>query len=100
MLIVRGMITSFKDKETEKIWNGEFSKRFPASIQTRVRAKLQRIHAAPDLNALRMFPSDRLHALSGKLRGLWSISVNDQFRIIFRWTADGNAEIVQLIDYH
>jgi len=57
------------------------------------------IHAAAGLNDLRIPPSNRLHQLKDDLKGYWSVSINDQYRIIFRWV-DGNAEDVEITDYH
>ncbi len=94
------MIVSFGDKETEKIWRRERSRLFPTEIQDRARMKLQRIDAAPSLEALRLFRSDKLHPLQGDKKGLWAIWINSQWRIIFRWTKEKNAEIVEITDYH
>lgn len=93
------MIASFKDKETERIWNGDVSRRFPADIQRAAKRKLLIIHAAISLVDLRVPPGNRLHALSGNRKGQWSISVNDQWRICFAWR-DGNAIAVEITDYH
>lgn len=94
------MIKSFGDKETEKIWKCRRSRLLPGEIQERARRKLQRIDAATSLDDLCLFLSDGLHRLSGDMKGLWAIRVNAQWRIIFRWTKDKNAEIVSITDYH
>jgi len=93
------MIRSFGNKETEKIWYGEYSKRYPSDIQPVVRRKLRMIHNAQDINDLRVPPGNRLEKLKGDLEGCWSIRVNDQWRIIFQWI-NNDAYEVQLIDYH
>ncbi|MCB0585464.1 MAG: type II toxin-antitoxin system RelE/ParE family toxin [Phaeodactylibacter sp.] len=93
------MIKSFGDKETEKIWNGVYSKKFPENIQPIARRKLRMINSAQDINDLRIPPGNRLEKLKGKLKDFWSIRINNQWRIIFKWI-ENNAYSVQLIDYH
>jgi toxin HigB-1 len=93
------MIISFKDKETEEIWNGNFSRNFLNEIQTIVRRKLRMINNSIDINDLRIPPANQLKKLKGNLSNYYSISINDQFRIIFEWE-NGNAFLVELIDYH
>ncbi|MFZ2907170.1 MAG: type II toxin-antitoxin system RelE/ParE family toxin [Cyclobacteriaceae bacterium] len=93
------MIDSFGDKETELIWDGYVSKKFPSTIQQTARRKLVHIHAAVSINDLRIPPGNRLEKLSGSLRGFHSIRINDQWRIIFRWL-NGNANEVKIVDYH
>ena len=93
------MIISFKDKETEKIWNGKFSKKFPFDIQRAARRKLIMIHSAIDLNDLRVPPGNRLHTLDGNRAGQHSIRINDQWRICFKWE-NGNVHKVEVTDYH
>ncbi len=93
------MIRSFGDKETEKIWKGEYSKKLPANIQPIARRKLRMINNALDINDLRIPPGNRLEKLSGSLEGFWSIRINIQWRIIFQW-ADNHSHEVQIIDYH
>jgi proteic killer suppression protein len=93
------MIKSFADSETEKIWKGEFSGKLPTHIQQRARRKLRMINNAQDLNDLTVPPANRLEKLTGSYNGLYSIRVNLQWRIIFKWT-DGNAYLVKIIDYH
>jgi proteic killer suppression protein len=93
------VIVSFKDKETEKIWNGIYSRRFPAGIQRPAKRKLVMIHAAISLKDLQVPPGNRLHALPGNRKGQHSISINDQWRICFQWK-DGNANNVEITDYH
>ena len=93
------MIVSFRDKETERIWEGEVSRRFPPDILRTARRRLLILHAAISLEDLRVPPGNRLHALSGDRKGRWSISINDQWRICFEWRS-GNATNVEITDYH
>ena len=93
------MIKSFGDKETEKVWKGEFSKKLPSEIQQIGRRKLRMINNSQDVNDLQIPPGNRLEKLSGDLEGFWSIRINKQWRIIFQWES-GNAEEVKIIDYH
>ena len=93
------MISSFADKETEKIWDGYTSRKFPSTIQQTARRKLVHIHAAASINDLRVPPGNRLEKLQGNLQDLYSIRINGQWRIIFRWD-DGHAAEVEIIDYH
>ena len=93
------MIKSFADAETEKIWKEERSRRLPQSIQQRALNKLAMLSQAKDLNDLRIPPANRLEALSGNRKGQYSIRINQQWRICFRWEA-GDAYNVEIIDYH
>jgi proteic killer suppression protein len=93
------MIVSFKDKETEKIWNGIVSKKLPREIQDTARRKLRMINNSIDLNDLRIPPANRLEKLKGNLKEFNSIRINNQWRIIFKWD-NGNALEVEIIDYH
>lgn len=93
------MIRTFGNKETEKIWNGIQSKKLPADIQNVARRKLRMINNSQSVNDLRIPPANRLEKLSGNLSGFYSIRINNQWRIIFRWE-DNNAFDVEIIDYH
>ncbi len=93
------MIVSFGDKETERIWKGQYSKKFPPNIQPTARRKLRMIHNAQDINDLRVPPGNRLEKLSGDLAGYWSIRINKRWRIIFQWINDDAYE-VEIVDYH
>ncbi len=93
------MIRSFKDKETEKIYNREYSRRFPNDIQRIAMKKLWMLDAAPDLSSLRVPPGNRLETLKGDRIGRYSIRINDQWRICFKWS-DNNAYDVEILDYH
>jgi len=93
------LINSFTDKETEKIWEGEMSKILPTEIQHVARRKLRMINNAESINDLRIPPANRLKKLKGDLSDLYSIRINDQWRIIFEW-ANNIAHKVQITDYH
>lgn len=93
------MIQSFADKATEQVWRRETTKRIRPGIQRLAQRKLRQLNAAESLNDLRVPPGNRLEPLKGSRRGQHSIRVNDQFRICFRWTRNGPAD-VELTDYH
>ena len=96
------MIVSFGDRTTEALYHGEagrLTRALPAAIHRTAVRKLDMLDAATDLNDLRSPPGNRLEALRGHLRGLHSIRINDQWRIVFRWTPNGPTE-VRVIDYH
>ena len=93
------MIKTFVGKETEKIWNGIQSRKFPPDIQNTARRKLRMINNSQNLNDLRVPPANRLEKLSGDLAGFHSIRINNQWRIIFKWEND-NAYEVEIVDYH
>lgn len=93
------MIVSFGDRETEKISQGERSRKLPNQIQEIARRKLRIINNAIDLNDHKIPPANRLGKLSGDLRSFFSIRIDDQWRITFKWTA-GNASEVGIVDYH
>lgn len=92
------MIVSFRNRETEAIAMGGHVKRFVAIERVALR-KLQQLEIAADLDDLRIPPGNRLQALKGRRSGQYSIRVNDQYRICFRWTPDGPAD-VEIVDYH
>ena len=93
------MIVSFGSKQTEQIWNGIRVKKMPLDIQNIGRRKLRMLNNSQDLMDLRVPPSNRLEKLTGDLNGFYSIRVNKQWRIIFKWD-NGNASEVEIIDYH
>ena len=93
------MIVSFGNFSTEKIWNGERLKRLPKEIQEVGRRKLRMINNSVSLSDLLVPPSNRLEKLSGNLKGYYSIRINDQWRIVFKWNRN-NAEEVEIVDYH
>lgn len=91
-------IKSFKDADTESLFNGSRVKRF-VNIESVAMRKLAMLHRAGKLDDLRVPPGNRLEALKGNLSGRHSIRVNDQFRLCFRWTPEGPAD-VEIVDYH
>jgi proteic killer suppression protein len=93
------MIVSFGDDEAQKIWNGERSRRLPPDIQAAALRKLRLLNAAKRIDDLRVPPGNRLERLKGDRAGDWSIRINDQWRITFRW-AEGGADNVAIVDYH
>ena len=93
------MIISFGSKDTEKIWNGERVKNFPQEIQQIGRRKLRMLNNSQSIADLKIPPSNRLEKLSGNLKNFYSIRINDQWRIIFKWESN-HAEEVEIIDYH
>jgi proteic killer suppression protein len=93
------VIETFSCKESEKIWNGGRSKKLPGEIQERAFLRLRQLHAADLLMDLRFPPSNRLEALSGDLKGFWSLRINQQWRLVFRWI-DGKASDVKITDCH
>ena len=93
------MIKSFRDKETEKIFNRQLSGKLPQNIQPNARKKLLILNAAPESNDLRIPPGNRLEALKGNRKGQHSIRINTQWRICFKWS-DGDAYDVEITDYH
>lgn len=93
------MIVSFADKETEKIYNQKFSKKLPQQIQGIALRKLIMMESANSLNDLKVPPANRLEALTGNRKGQYSIRINDQYRICFKWR-QGNISEVKIEDYH
>jgi proteic killer suppression protein len=93
------MILSFKDKDTESIWNQVRIRRLAQTAQVSALRKLFMISRARSLNDLQTLPGNRLELLKGNRRGQYSIRVNKQWRICFRWEV-GNAYDVEIADYH
>lgn len=93
------MIVSFRCAETLGIWNGERSRRLPADIQAGALRELRLLSAAKRLDDLRVPPGNRLEALHGDRAGQHSIRINEQWRICFRWSEGGPAD-VEIVDYH
>lgn len=93
------MLSSFGDKDTKKIWEGERVKGFSTEIQETARRKLRMLNNSQDLTDLLIPPSNRLEKLKGNFKEFYSIRINNQWRIIFKWN-NGNAEEVEIIDYH
>ncbi|MGG5171080.1 type II toxin-antitoxin system RelE/ParE family toxin [Pseudarthrobacter sp. J1738] len=93
------MIRSFGNKDTERIWHEQYAKRVDRAVQRAALRMLELIHAAKNVDDLRIPPGNRLEKLAGDRRGQHSIRVNAQWRICFVWR-DGGAEDVELVDYH
>ncbi len=93
------MIKSFENKETEKIYDRERSRKLPDDIQQIALRKLIMINNAKNMNDLRIPPANRLEKLSGDRSGQYSIRINDQWRICFIWKG-GDAYDVEIVDYH
>jgi proteic killer suppression protein len=93
------VIESFADPETEKIFKGIVSRKLPLIIQKTGRRKLIYLDDAEDLRDLSAPPGNRLEALHGDRAGQYSIRINDQWRICFKWVK-GKAKDVEIVDYH
>lgn len=94
------MILSFKSKETKLIFEGFKSPHYPPDIQAVALRKLLILNAAVSINDSRVPPGNRLKKLEGDREGQYSIRINDQWRICFIWTDEGNADEVEIVDYH
>ncbi len=93
------MILGFRNRETARIWSGERSRRLPPWIQRASVRKLRLLDLASSLRDLQQPPGNRLEALSGDRAGQYSLRINDQWRVCFRWT-DRGATDVEIVDYH
>jgi len=93
------MIVSFGSKDTERIWQGERVKKIPLEIQKVGRRKLRMIHNSQSLADLRIPLSNRLEKLKGKGKDFYSIRINDQWRIVFRWENNHTYDL-EIMDYH
>ncbi len=96
------MIESFGNRLAEDLFldrGSREARRFPSELKRAARRKLLYLHDAADLSDLRVPPGNRLEALKGKLAGYYSIRINDQWRVLFRWE-NGNARKVEVVDYH
>jgi proteic killer suppression protein len=93
------VIKSFKDAETDKIYDRERSRKLPSDIQQVALRKLRMINNAINLNDLRIPPANRLEKLAGDRAGQYSIRINDQWRICFEWRSS-DAFNVEITDYH
>jgi proteic killer suppression protein len=93
------MIRSFADKQTAAVFEGHRVRAFPVHVQEIARRKLKAIDAAKEIDDLRAPPGNRLEKLSGDRSGQWSIRINDQWRLCFRW-ANGDARDAAIVDYH
>ena len=93
------MIRSFASKETERLFRRQFSRKLPENIQRKARMKLEILDAAERLDDLRNPPANRLEKVSGEREGQYSIRINSQWRICFRWQENA-AHGVEIVDYH
>jgi len=96
------VIRTFGGRATQDIWDGEntaAARAFPREIWNTAQRKLDMIHAAHELIDLRVPPGNRLEKLKGKLKDFHSIRINDQYRVIFKWS-QGAADEVEIVDYH
>jgi proteic killer suppression protein len=93
------MIHSYKCRETKKIFQRQYSKKFPNNLQRSALRKLRMLHRARSLTDLTVPPGNRLEALHGERKGQYSIRINDQWRICFTWQ-DNDAYNVEIVDYH
>ena len=93
------MIRSFADKATQRVWHEEYVRALDKSLQRAVLRKLELLHAAADVEDLRIPPGNRLERLTCDRRGQYSIRVNAQWRLCFTWH-EGGADDVELVDYH
>ena len=93
------MIKSFRDRETEKVFQGRFSRRLPPNLQRVAQRKLAVLDAAERLEDLRVPPGNRLEKLSGDRAGQYSIRISGRWRVCFEWV-EGDAYEVEIVDYH
>jgi len=93
------VIQSFKDPDALKIFNRIYCRKYSADLQKIALRKLLLIHGSTDVNDLRVPPGNRLEVLKGNRKGQYSIRINDQYRICFKWH-NGNALEVEIVDYH
>jgi proteic killer suppression protein len=93
------MIIDFGSKETEKVWNGIRVSKLPNEIQEIGRRKLRMLNNSQNIADLTAPPSNNLDKLRGRLKDFYSIRINNQWRIIFKWDS-GNASEVEIVDYH
>lgn len=93
------MIRSFRGKDTERLFHREPVRKWGPDVQRAGLRKLRMLEAATIVEDLRVPPGNRLEKLAGDRAGQWSIRVNDQWRLCFRWK-DGEAHDVEMVDYH
>lgn len=93
------MIQSFGDKRTQAVYDGDKPRDFPPEIIPNAVIRLEQLNYVEHVESLRIPPSNRLEKLKGKSKHLWSIRINQQWRIVFRWT-DAGPEEVRIVDYH
>ena len=93
------MIKSFAEKKTQQFWDTGKFKDLPPDLRRRALDKLQILNAANTIDVLRIPPGNRLEALKGDRKGFWSIRINDQWRLVFRFDTS-DAFDVEIVDYH
>lgn len=93
------MLQSFHDRGTERVWERQAVRKFGPDLHCAAHRKLLILHAAEALADLAVPPGNRLEPLKGKRAGQHSIRINDQWRVCFRWTENGPAD-VEIVDYH
>ena len=98
-VIIKSMINSFKDSDTEKLWKQIYIKKIPPDVQRVGLRKLIILHRSKSLNDLKIPPGNRLEKLRGDRVDQYSIRINDQWRICFEWN-NGIADNVEITDYH
>ena len=98
-VLLSGMIIGFRDADTERLWTTGRAKRLPAGLNRQALRKLYILNAALALENLSVPPGNRLEKLHGDREGQHSIRINDKYRICFVWR-DGNASVVEVVDYH
>jgi toxin HigB-1 len=93
------VIRTFRDRDTQAVFQGEFVKRLDRRVQQRAREKLKYLDSAGDLRDLMVPPSNQLESLRGDRQGQYSIRINKQWRVCFKWK-EGDAFDVEIVDYH
>lgn len=93
------MILSFGDKNTELVWNGKLVKGIPQSVQKIARRKLRMLNNSNNIKDLRVPPSNHLEKLKADLKDLYSIRINDTWRIVFKWDIS-HSKNVKILNYH
>jgi len=96
------VIRSFSTKTAQDIYDGvnsRYARKIPGELHTKIQRLLDQINAVTKVDTLKMPPGNHLEKLSGNLKGFWSLRINDQWRIIFRWE-EGDALDIDIIDYH
>jgi proteic killer suppression protein len=99
MFILRLVIQTFADSDTERFYASGKSRRMPAEIRKRAAMRLLQLNAATGIDDLRLPPSNRLEQLRGDRAGQWSMRINEQWRVCFRFK-NGDAFDVEIVDYH
>ena len=93
------MIQTFNDKRTAQVFKNEVPKSLPADIIKKAGYQLKQLHAASQLDDMKVPPGNKLHPLRGTRKGQHAVWINDKWRVAFRWK-DGNATDVEITDYH